>query len=427
MHHFDYRGGVLHAEDVNLESLANAVGTPFYCYSTATLRRHIRVFRDALVDLRPLIAYSVKANSNLSILRIMREEGVGADVVSGGELARALEAGIAPEMVVFSGVGKTRDEMAAALEVGIRQFNVESESELLALNEAALSKSTVAPIAFRVNPDVSAGGHEKISTGKADDKFGVPWASVRSIYRTAAALPGVAIKGVDVHIGSQISELAPFERAFMRVAELVRDLRADGHAILRLDLGGGLGIPYGDPRSAGADPPHPEDYAALIRRIAGPLGVDLIFEPGRMIVGNAGILVARVLYVKRGEARSFLIVDAAMNDLMRPALYDAYHAIEPVRLRPGARAPFDVVGPVCETGDRFAKDRLLAPIGEGDLVALMSAGAYGAAQSSQYNSRPLVPEALVDGKRASVIRRRPTIAEMFSTERDPVPIELQEG
>jgi len=415
MHHFALRGGALHAEDVNLEALAQAVGTPFYCYSAATLRRHVRVFRNAFADLDPLIAYSIKANSNLSVLKVMRDEGAGADVVSAGELARALEAGIDPQKIVFSGVGKTREEMAAALAAGIFQFNVESEGELDALNEVALSKGARAAIAFRVNPDVSAGGHEKISTGKAEDKFGVSWTRARALYARASTLGGVAIKGIDVHIGSQISDLAPFERAFLRVADLVRALRADGHAIERLDLGGGLGIPYGDK----SDPPHPDDYAKLIRRIAAPLDVQLIFEPGRMIVGNAGVLVSRVLYVKRGEEKEFLIVDAGMNDLIRPALYDAYHAIEPVRPRSGEARIYDVVGPVCETGDRFAKARALAPMQAGDLVAFLSAGAYGAVQASQYNSRPLVPEVLVEGERYAIIRKRPAYDEMLAGERNP--------
>lgn len=419
MHHFEVRNGVLHAEDVNLEMLADRVGTPFYCYSEATLRRHIRVFQKSFADLRPLIAYSVKANSNLSVLKIMREEGAGADVVSGGELARALEAGIPPNRIVFSGVGKTRVEMAAALDAGIFQFNVESEPELDLLNDIASSKGVRAPIAFRINPDVSAGGHEKISTGKAEDKFGVAWGRARALYRRAASLPGVTVTGVDVHIGSQISDLAPFERAFERVAALVRELRADGHAIKRLDLGGGLGIAYGDPGASSGNPPHPDDYAALIRRIAAPLDIELIFEPGRMIVGNAGILVSRVLYVKEGETNRFLIVDAGMNDLIRPALYDAYHGISPVRPRDGAPQVFDVVGPVCESSDRFAKSRSLPPMQGGDLVAFMSAGAYGAVQASQYNSRPLVPEVMVNGGRFAIIRRRPNSDAIVAPERSP--------
>ncbi|HNS85946.1 MAG TPA: diaminopimelate decarboxylase [Parvularculaceae bacterium] len=419
MHHFERQGGVLHAEAISLERLAAAVGTPFYCYSEATLRRHMRVFKAAFADLDPLVAYSVKANSNLAVLAIMREEGAGADVVSGGELYRALEAGIQGSMIVFSGVGKTREEMAAALDAGVFQFNVESENELEALNEVALSRSAVAPIAFRVNPDVSAGGHEKISTGKAEDKFGVAWTRARALYARAASMKGIEIKGVDVHIGSQIAELAPFERAFERVADLVRALRADGHPIERLDLGGGLGIPYGEPAGGAGDPPHPDDYAGLIRRIAAPLDIRLIFEPGRMIVGNAGVLVSRVLYVKEGEAMKFLIVDAAMNDLIRPALYDAYHGVEPVRLRQGEWKPYDIVGPVCETGDRFARARPLPPTKEGDLVAFMSAGAYGAAQSSQYNSRPLIPEILVSDDQYAIIRRRPSFDAMLAGERNP--------
>ncbi len=402
---------------MSLEFLAEAVGTPFYCYSDATIRRHMRVFRDAFAEQRPLVAYSVKANSNLAVLKIMREEGAGADVVSGGELARALEAGISADKIVYSGVGKTKVEMAAALDAGIYQFNVESEPELYALDEVAISKGARADIAFRVNPDVSAGGHAKISTGKAEDKFGAPWGQARELYQKAAALSGIAIRGIDVHIGSQISELAPFGRAFRRVAELVRELRADGHPIERLDLGGGLGIRYGGPTETAGAPPHPDDYAKLIAPIVGPLALQLIFEPGRMIVGNAGVLVSRVLYVKHGEKRNFLIVDAAMNDLIRPALYDAYHAIEPIRPREGAREVYDVVGPVCETGDRFAVARPLSPMKAGDLVAFMSAGAYGAVQASQYNSRPLVPETLVRGAECSVIRRRPTYDEMVALER----------
>ncbi len=413
MHHFNYRDDRLFAEDVDISAIADGVGTPFYCYSAATIRRHVRVFRQAFSGLDALIAYSVKANSNLSVLKLVREEGAGADVVSGGELARALEAGIAPAQIVFSGVGKTRVEMAAAIDAGIYQFNVESEPELYALNDVALSKNTKAPIALRINPDVSAGGHEKISTGKAEDKFGIAWSRTRELYKIAAALPGIDVKGVDAHIGSQIAELAPFEKAFNRLASLIAELRRDGVAIERLDLGGGLGISYGDDKT----PPHPDEYAELIRRIAAPLDVQLIFEPGRMIVGNAGILVARVIYIKDGENKKFVIVDAGMNDLIRPALYNAFHAVEPVHRRPGAPENVDIVGPVCETGDRFAKSRPLAPMATGDLVGFMSAGAYGAVQASQYNSRPLAPEVLVDGDRFAVIRARPTYDDMVSAER----------
>lgn len=418
MHHFAYRNGVLHAEEASLEAIAEAVGTPFYCYSEATLRRHLRVFREAFRGLDALIAYSVKANSNLAVLKVLASEGAGADVVSGGELKRARAAGIPAAKIVFSGVGKTREEMALALDEGIHQFNVESAPELEALNEVALSKGARAPIAFRVNPDVKAGGHEKISTGKAGDKFGVAWGLARELYARAGALKGIEVKGVDVHIGSQIAELAPFEAAFRKVAGLVETLRADGCAIERIDVGGGLGIPYGD---GVVDPPHPDDYARLIRKIAEPLGVQLICEPGRMIVGNAGVLVARVIYDKQGDNRRFLILDAGMNDLIRPAMYGAYHAIEPVR-EASATAPriaYDVVGPVCETSDLFAKARALPEMKPGDLVAFMSAGAYGAVQGSQYNTRPATPEVLASGARFAVIRRRPSFEEMTANETTP--------
>lgn len=418
MHHFARRNGVLHAEEASLEAIAEAVGTPFYCYSEATLRRHLRVFREAFKGLDALIAYSVKANSNLAVLKVLASEGAGADVVSGGELKRARAAGIPAAKTVFSGVGKTREEMALALDEGIHQFNVESAPELDALNEVALSKGARAPIAFRVNPDVKAGGHEKISTGKAGDKFGVAWSLARDLYARAGSLKGIAVKGVDVHIGSQIADLAPFEAAFRKVAGLVETLRADGHAIERIDVGGGLGIPYGD---GVVDPPHPDDYARLIRKIAEPLGVQLICEPGRMIVGNAGVMVARVIYDKEGDGRRFLILDAGMNDLIRPALYGSYHAIEPVReASAGApRVAYDVVGPVCETSDLFARARALPEMKPGDLVAFMSAGAYGAVQGSQYNTRPATPEVLASGARFAVIRRRPSFEEMIAGETSP--------
>ena len=342
-------------------------------------------------------------------------------MVSAGELKRARRAGIPGDRIVFSGVGKTREELALALKEGIHQFNVESRNELRVLNEVSLELGVSAPIAFRVNPDVSAGGHEKISTGKAEDKFGIPWASARDAYAEAATMAGIRIKGVDVHIGSQITSLAPFEAAFTRVGDLVRELRADGHGIERVDLGGGLGISYGDTENGTEAPPHPDAYAALIRKIADPLDVQLIFEPGRMIAGNAGILVSRVVYLKHGEKSDFLILDAAMNDLIRPALYDAHHDIIPIKqlVNPPDTTRYDVVGPVCETGDRFAKNRELAQIVEGDLVAIMSAGAYGAVQASQYNSRPLVPEVLVNNDQYAVIRRRPDFEEMIALEEVP--------
>jgi len=414
MHHFDFRSGVLHAENVPLTTIAQAVGTPFYCYSEATLRRHIRVFRDAFGDADVLTAFSVKANSNLSVLKLLASEGAGADVVSEGELRRARAAGIPPNRIVYSGVGKTRDEMALALYEGIHQFNVESEPELHALSAVARELGRQAPIAFRVNPDVRAGGHDKISTGKAEDKFGIPWADAPRLYREAMDLPGISVVGVDVHIGSQIAELAPFKAAFEKVADLVRQLRAAGCPIERIDLGGGLGIAYGDVEDI---PPHPDDYAAMIRAIADPLGVQLIFEPGRMIVGNAGVLVSTVIYDKPGTDKRFLIVDAGMNDLLRPALYDAYHAIQPVTAREGPTSRYDVVGPICETGDRFAKDRDLPALSSGELVAFMSAGAYGAVQASGYNSRLLVPEVLVSGERFEIIRARPTYEDLLAGDR----------
>lgn len=414
MHHFAYRNGRLFAEDVDLTALADEVGTPAYVYSEATLRRHFSVFRDAFADTDTLVAYSVKANSNLAVLKMLASEGAGADVVSGGELHRALKAGVQPGKIVFSGVGKTRDEIAAAINTGILQFNVESAAELHAVNEIATGAGEKAPVALRINPDVAAGGHEKISTGKKEDKFGIAWSQARALYAQARAMSGVKVQGVDVHIGSQIDDLAPFKAAFTKVAALIDDLRADGCTIETLDLGGGLGIPYGE----GAVPPHPDDYAAMIKELTSPLGVRLIFEPGRMIAGNAGILLARVIYVKEGEEKRFLIIDAAMNDLVRPAMYDAWHDIWPVKESAEEKTPYDVVGPVCESSDRFAKDRPLPPLQEGDLVAVMSAGAYGAVQSSQYNTRPLAPEILVHGETFAVIRRRPSFDEILALEAD---------
>ena len=412
MHHFAYRDGRLFAEDVDLTALADEVGTPVYVYSEATLRRHFRVFADAFSGTDALVAYSVKANSNIAVLKVLASEGAGADVVSGGELARALRAGIEPQKIVFSGVGKSRDEIEAALDAGILQFNVESAPELSAIDTIAQAKKMKAPIALRVNPDVAAGGHKKISTGKKEDKFGVAWGEARNLYAAARTMNGIAVQGVDIHIGSQIDDLAPFEAAFNKVAGLIADLRADGCTIDTLDLGGGLGIPYGE----GSVPPHPDEYAALIKRVTAPLGVRLVFEPGRMIAGNSGILLSRVIYVKEGEAKKFLIIDAGMNDLVRPAMYDAYHDLWPVAESTTEKTDYDVVGPVCETGDLFARDRALPPIKDGDLVALMSAGAYGAVQASQYNTRPLIPEVLVNDSKYSVIRRRPTFDEMMALE-----------
>jgi diaminopimelate decarboxylase len=418
MDHFRYRGGVLHAEDVPLCEIATAVGTPVYVYSTATLTRHVRVLEEALAGLPHLICYALKANSNLAVVRLMASLGVGADVVSEGEYRRARAAGIPGERIVFSGVGKTRADMRHALEGGIRQFNVESEPELRALSEVATAMGLRAPIALRVNPDVDARTHAKIATGKAENKFGIPIGRAPAVYAEAAALPGIEVVGVDVHIGSQLTELAPFEAAFVKVAELTEALRAEGHAIRRLDLGGGLGIPY---RRANEAPPLPFDYGSVIRRTVGHLGCEIEIEPGRLIAGNAGVLLARVLYVKQGEGRDFLILDAAMNDLIRPAMYDAWHDIVPVREpEPGAPLdPVDVVGPVCETGDTFARNRPLPALAPGALVAFRSAGAYGAVMASEYNSRPLVPEVLVHGDHYAVVRQRPSFDDMLN--RDTIP------
>jgi diaminopimelate decarboxylase len=424
MHHFAYRRGVshnnvLHAEEIDLADLAAAVGTPFYCYSTATLERHYRVFADAFAAAAgTLVCYSVKANSNLGVLATLARLGAGMDVVSEGELRRALAVKVPPERIVFSGVGKTRDEMGFALEAGIFAFNVESEAELIALSEVAAARGATARIAFRVNPDVDAKTHHKIATGKAENKFGVPFEQAPHLYALASRLPGVTPSGVHMHIGSQITELAPFKNAFALLRELVGSLRAAGFGIEFVNLGGGLGIPYRSDRPA---PPLPEDYAGLVAAEIGDLGVRLLFEPGRMIAGNAGILVSRVLYVKRGASKTFTIVDAAMNDLMRPTLYDAYHEILPV-IAPAPGAPTivtDVAGPVCETGDYLALARTLPELNAGDLISVMTAGAYGAVLASEYNSRLLVPEVLVAGNRYSVTRPRPSYDDMLAKERLP--------
>ncbi len=418
MRHFEYRNGEIYAENVPLRKIAQAVGTPCYIYSDATFERHYKVFSESFADVKSLIAYSVKANSNIAILASLAKLGAGADVVSAGELARALIAGIAADKIVFSGVGKTREEMRAALRAGIRVFNVESLPELYALNQQALDMGVVAPIAFRVNPDVTAGGHEKISTGKKENKFGIAWSKAEAAYGEAARLKGIKIVGVDVHIGSQIASLEPFELAIKKVGGLIERLRKSGHEISSFDVGGGLGIPYGNNSPA---PPLPSDYGAMVKRLTRGMDVELIFEPGRMISGNAGVLLSEVIYVKSGEDRQFLIVDAAMNDLIRPALYDAYHEIEPVKAPGGdyKEVIYDVVGPICESGDTFTKSRALPEMAAGDLIVMHSAGAYGAAQSSQYNTRPLVPEVLVKGDKYEVIRARPSIEDMIKSEKLP--------
>ncbi len=418
MHHFAYRNGVLHAEDIALPALAQSVGTPFYCYSATTIRRHFMVFAQAFSGLDALVCYAMKANSNQAVLTLLGALGAGMDVVSGGELLRALRAGIAPGKITFSGVGKTAAEIEAGLNAGIFCFNVESEPELEAIAAIAAASNRRARIALRVNPDVDAKTHAKISTGRAENKFGVPFSRARAVYARAATLPGLEIAGVDMHIGSQLTDLSPFDEAFSLLAELVRDLRADGYAISHVDLGGGLGVPY----RSGEDPDsyHPERYAAIVRRHFSGLGCKLVFEPGRLIVGNAGILVTRVIYVKRGEAKNFIIVDAGMNDLIRPTLYEAYHEIVPVAQASGEpQILADIVGPVCETGDYLGLAREMAEPGPGDLLAVLTAGAYGAAQSGTYNTRPLVPEVLVDGARFAAIRPRESIEALIAREHAP--------
>lgn len=421
MDHFLYQGGALHAEDVPLAEIAASVGTPFYCYSTATLERHFRLFDEALAGMDHLVCYAMKAASNIAILKVLADLGAGMDVVSGGEYLRAKAAGVPGERIVFSGVGKTAAEMRLALEGGVRQFNVESEPEMEVLNRVALELGLVAPITVRVNPDVDAKTHAKIATGKSENKFGIPIAKAREVYAHAARLPGLRVVGIDVHIGSQLTDLEPFRQAYRKVAELCELLRADGHEITRLDLGGGLGIPY---ERSNAAPPLPLDYGAMIREELGHLGCEIEIEPGRLIAGNAGVMVTQVIYVKQGEGRDFLIVDGAMNDLIRPAMYDAHHDIVPViEPVPGTENRiYDVVGPVCETGDTFARQRAMPPVQAGDLIAFRSAGAYGAVMASEYNTRPLIPEVLVRGDQFAVIRRRPTFDEMIN--RDTIPLWL---
>ena len=418
MDHFLYHNGILHAEDVAIPEIAASVGTPFYVYSAATLTRHYRLFTEALSPMPHLVCFAIKSLSNVAVLKLLGDLGAGMDVVSAGEYLRAKAAGVPGDRIVVSGVGKTREEMKLALEGGIRQFNLESEPEMRALSEVATALGVVAPVTVRVNPDVDAKTHAKIATGKSENKFGIPIARAREVYAEIARLPGLKAIGIDVHIGSQLTELAPFEAAFAKVRELTLALRADGHDIQRLDLGGGLGIPYTRSNEA---PPLPTDYGAMVKRTLGDLGCEIEIEPGRLISGNAGLLVSSVVYVKNGEGRDFLILDAAMNDLVRPSMYDAHHDIIPVIEAPAGSPtqPFDVVGPVCETGDTFAKARELPLVAPGDLVAFRSAGAYGAVMASEYNTRPLIPEVLVQGDHFAVIRRRPTFDEILA--RDTIP------
>jgi diaminopimelate decarboxylase len=418
MHHFDYRDGVLSAEAVSLDALAESVGTPFYCYSTATLERHYLVFAGAFARVDALVCYAMKANSNQAVIATLGRLGAGADVVSGGELKRARAAGIAADKIMFSGIGKTADELSAAVDEGILCINVESEPELDLLSAIASSKGRAAPVSVRVNPDIDPKTHHKIATGKAENKSGIPISRARAVYARAASLPGIKITGVDMHIGSQIVDLDPFGDAFALLAEFVRTLRGDGHTIAHVDLGGGLGIPYDNNNEP---PPHPEQYADVVKRATRDLNCRLIFEPGRLLVGNAGILVTRVLFVKRGEAKNFVVVDAAMNDLIRPTLYDAHHEIWPVRQPPASARHIraDVVGPVCESGDYLALDRDLTEPKSGDLLAVMSAGAYGAVQAGTYNTRPLVPEVLVKGTEWALVRPRLEVDQLIALDRMP--------
>ncbi|GAA6195844.1 diaminopimelate decarboxylase [Pseudophaeobacter sp.] len=418
MDHFLYRDGALYAEDVPVAEIAAAVGTPFYVYSTATLQRHFRLFDEALAGMDHLVCYAMKAASNQAILKTLAQAGAGMDVVSQGEYLRAKAAGVPGDKIVFSGVGKTAEEIRCALSGGIRQFNVESEPEMAVINAVALELGQVAPITIRVNPDVDAKTHAKIATGKSENKFGIPISRAREVYAHAATLPGLKVIGIDCHIGSQLTDLEPFRKAYEKIADLTESLRGDGHDIRRLDLGGGLGIPYTRSNEA---PPLPVEYGQLIKDTLGHLGCEIEIEPGRLIAGNAGLMVSKVIYVKSGEDREFLIVDGAMNDLIRPAMYEAHHDIVAVHEpAPGIEnRPYDIVGPVCETGDTFAKQRDMPPLAAGDLIAFRSAGAYGAVMASEYNSRPLIPEVLVHGDQFAVIRRRPDFDEMIN--RDTIP------
>jgi diaminopimelate decarboxylase len=418
MQHFEYRAARLHAEDVDIAEIAAAVGTPFYCYASATIARHFRVFSEAFAGQNAMVCYAMKANSNQAVLKTLVGLGAGMDVVSEGELRRAIAAGTPPPKIIFSGVGKTRAEMALGLETGIRCFNVESEPELEALSEVAASRNARARVAIRINPDVDAHTHAKISTGKSENKFGVPISRAREVYARARNLSGIEVDGVDMHIGSQITDLAPFDNAFARLGEFVAVLRGDGHAIRHVDLGGGLGVPY---RFDNDPPPHPERYAEIVARHTRPLDCEIFLEPGRLIVGNAGVLITSVIFVKHGEGKNFVIVDAAMNDLVRPTLYEAHHEIRLVReARPDdARFVADIVGPVCESGDYLALDRDMPAPKPGELIAILTAGAYGAVQAGTYNTRRLVPEVLVKGDRFAVIRPRQTYEELIGLDKLP--------
>ncbi len=423
MDHFLYRDGTLYAEDVNIAEIAAEVGTPFYLYSSATLTRHFRLFDEALEGIDHLVCYAVKAASNQAILKTLGDLGAGMDVVSGGEYARARAAGVPGDRIVFSGIGKTADEMRIALSGGIRQFNVESEPEMAALNAVALELGKIAPITVRVNPDVDAKTHAKIATGKSENKFGIPISRAREVYAMAAKMKGLKVIGIDVHIGSQLTDLDPFRQAYEKVADLTKTLREDGHDITRLDLGGGLGIPY---THSNDRPPLPTEYGAMVKETLGNMGCEIEIEPGRLIAGNAGVLISKVIYMKSGEDREFAILDAAMNDLIRPAMYEAHHDIIPVTEAEAGieQQEYDIVGPVCETGDTFAKSRAMPPLVAGDLVAFRSAGAYGAVMASEYNTRPLIPEVLVMGDQYAVIRARPTLEDMIN--RDTLPTWLED-
>ncbi len=415
MNHFEYREGALHCEDVPLAAIAQAVGTPAYVYSSATLERHYDVFKQAFAPREVSVAFAVKANANIAVLATLARKGAGADTVSQGEIQRALKAGVPAARIIFSGVGKTEDELAFALKAGVHQVNVESIAELAALSRIAAALGEAAPVALRVNPDVGAGGHDKISTGKSDAKFGVSPDQALQLYARAFVDPHLEAKGLAVHIGSQIKDLAPLESAFRVMRGLVERLRADGLDVEGLDLGGGLGVPYfNEP-----DPPSPAEYAAMVNRVMEGLDIALAFGPGRMIAGNAGVLIARVIRIQERSQRPILVLDAGMNDLLRPAMYDAFHEIKPIREPGAAREAFDVVGPICETGDTFTRNRLLPPLAPGDLVAFMTAGAYGATMASTYNARALIPEVLVRGDRFEIVRRRWDVEEQMKLETLP--------